>query len=212
MPVFWDDDTSPSNQPRFSIPVYNVPPRGAGFICFLGEPTCVWCHWVPAPESRVRPCLKEECPHCPGLGLRREGFAPALLWQATSEGKQAWRSVVCHLTEAALDQVVEQAAGQQLRGRVFKLSRPGPRRNSRVEVELYEKPIQGWDVLPEAFDVRPLLLRLWGLRTPPASAIHRSNGKPAEMPPAATNGPGKGTGATDGPSLLPLPLKKRKRG
>ncbi|HYT88385.1 MAG TPA: hypothetical protein VEL76_06670, partial [Gemmataceae bacterium] len=85
MPVFWDDGPSPSDLPRHGPQVFSVRPRGEAVVCFLGQPVGVWVHWIPDPDAKPKgrtvPCLQSECVHCPDARLRRNGYAPALLWQ-----------------------------------------------------------------------------------------------------------------------------------
>lgn len=154
--IFWADCPQ-SAGPRLGIQVHSVPPGGHSFVRFLDQPVGVWLHWL---DTLSRPCLGHECPHCArGLAQRWKGYAAALLWARDSgTGKGVWRSVVCEITEAANAFL----AARDLRGLIVEFRRPGRRRNGLLEVTVLEKPCT--DPLPEAFDVRPILERLWDMR------------------------------------------------
>lgn len=157
-PVFWDDQ-GPSSLPRVPIQVFRVPPTGKAFIRFLGNVVGVWTHWL---EGRSTPCMGKECRHChDGAPQRWKSYAPALWWRTTLDqrtGKRAsqWISVV-EITEG-----LGELVGRPLRGQVIELRRPGKRRNSPLEFSTLEEKVKG--DLPDAFDVRPILEKLWGCR------------------------------------------------
>ena len=158
-PVFWDD-AGPSSVPRIAIQVFRVPPTGKAFIRFLGNVVGVWTHWL---EGRSTPCLGKECRHClEGVPQRWKGYAPALWWkvwldQKTGKQQGKWLAVVVEITEG-----LTELKGRPLRGQVIELRRPGKRRNGPLEFSALDKPAAG--DLPDAFDVRPILERLWGCR------------------------------------------------
>jgi hypothetical protein len=195
MPVSWNG--LPPSTPRLQpdIPIFSVPAGGQAFLRCLADAQGVWVHWV---ENRSTPCLGDECCWCPSVPQRWKGYVPALLWRVTHDPQRGhvgrWTPVVLEITEGIADQL-----GGNLRGKILDLSRPGQRRNSPLRVVFLEQTRSVNDdntvaratkvaalraaqaELPPAFDVRPILERVWGL--------HRARQRVPEPAPEASAEP-----------------------
>lgn len=150
--IFWDDRSpSDSGAARVPIPVWNLAPNKKAFVRFLGPWRGVWLHWL----DHSFPCCGGGCPFCAeGRATFWMGYAPALLWDA------AWKAIVCPVSESVADVLGD----RQLAGLVVELHRRGRRPNSPWICAVIDRPLK--DVLPPAFDVEPILRRLWRLRLP----------------------------------------------
>jgi hypothetical protein len=80
-----------------------------------------------------------------------------------------WDKVVFDLCEDAWYALAAQVLGKvpaggepQWRGVVLDVTRPGLKHNGKVVVQVLERQLT--DPIPEAFDVRPILQRIWGVR------------------------------------------------
>lgn len=159
-PIYWDD-RPPSDAPRrLPIPIWIIRPGGKAFVRFLGPWRGVRLHWH---QGRSRPCEGRGCPLCAaGEAARWQGYAPALLWDRDPEQpeKPIWRPIVCPITEAMAELLVDQV----VTGLVIEVERVR-RRNGEITCTIQERPVK--DPLPPAFDVVPILLRAWGIRTKP---------------------------------------------
>lgn len=176
--VNWVGGPAPLVSDQLPPRVFVVPAGDVAFIRLLAEPQPVLVHWVIypdlRPQGRTRPCLRQGCEHCQTANPQLlYAYAAALRWvrdlkanqQQGGSGGRWDRVVACIPTEGWCDlyaQMVKSVAScsdLRWRGSVIKMERPGKANNSRVFVTLLEK--QFTDPLPEAFDVRPELLRVW---------------------------------------------------
>lgn len=146
MAINWGDKPRQHSEAA-GIRVWRVP---AGLerhgVVLLGEPLRCWTHY----EDRTVPC---ECPDCPACGAVMLTYWPAALVMA----KQL---IVLELRGDAAEVLRDRPA----RGLFAWLTRAGTQRFSPIRVEVVEakrvdlsKPNQ----LPDAFDVKTILLRLW---------------------------------------------------
>lgn len=189
--VFWEPGNTAPAVARFDPQVFWVRSGGREFVRLLDRPVGVVLHWISTPhlkpKGRSMPCTGKLCRYCHD-GSRREvkAYGPALHWKRdlmaheTKGGKGGtWDRCVVEIPgepwedlQAQVLAVTPHGTDPQWRGAVLEMSRPGGAGNSRVFVTLLERQLT--DPLPEAFDVRPILMRVWGLRDrlvmPPASA------------------------------------------
>lgn len=135
-------------------------------VRFLGELVGVWTHYV---DRRTRPCVGSGCEQC-ALGRRPRwyGYVPALGQQWIVTGKYSdgtpfggyhrpIEEVILELSETAYKPL----DGRQLRGIEVDLKRPGKDKRQPMRLQINEPPSIAH--LPEPFDPRPVLYRLWGI-------------------------------------------------
>jgi len=155
MSILWADKNEDSMP---FVKIMCPAPNECYLVRFLGSVTGVWVHFDPTKKAS-RPCHTEGCDLCGREPRRWKGYAPVLLWRRKDDGHCSWTKMVLELTEATAGKLQG-----DLRGRVAEISRPGKRRNGAVRLTWIEKPVAG--DLPPAFDVRPILENLWGIRQP----------------------------------------------
>lgn len=194
--IAWDGH-APSD-PRVPIQVHSPQQKEPSLVRLLGPWQGVWLHWLPAQLGQTRgrslPHLKENCPHCLE-GDRRPhwyGYAPAQLgrmkqvWDPSKrkdvrQYSSTWTTIVCPVTTFMATEVLSDG---DPRGVVLQLTRCSNRREIRAE---WLERIDTTD-LPPAFDVQPILLRMWQIseaflfkpqQQPPKQflKIHEQNGE-----------------------------------
>ena len=157
-PIRWDDD--PSFQPTLSVQVH-APRSGCNsFLRLLGPHVGAFVHCV-RDGRRKRPaaCLKEHCPHCKKQEPLWKAYIPAYLYCRNRNPN--WVPVVAELTESAFAELTKVLPPKEFRGKVIEVSRG--QTNSKMHAKLTERPTADSGMLPDAFDVRIVLRRLWGL-------------------------------------------------
>lgn len=188
-PIQWDG-VPPSER---SLPLVVVRPTASEpmTVRLLGPWIQVWLHWCHPekglPNGRSRPCMGEDCEfdheahppfwfgYAPAQRFYQGSPSPAphhpnglfgRLGEAHRNGQERekpiqkvmwWGNVICPITEAMALQVLKT---DDPRGLVLQLSRvPGKR---VLNAQLLERcPTAD---LPDPFDVRPILLRMWRMR------------------------------------------------
>lgn len=126
---------------------------GQTFHCAVLGPTVgLATHWT---GQRTVPCLGNECAfhdqpstwkgYCP---VWVEGYC----WQGPAKGRFLWVLVVT-------EEIGEESLGWT-RGLVVTVSRPGKKSNGPMTAQTLSRPIP--DNLPDAFDVRPYVMRAAG--------------------------------------------------
>ena len=123
--------------------------RRAYVLRFLGDVVTVPLHWD--GHGNV-PCLGRECRHCPGA-TRRRGYVAA---QVLQKAPDQWISIVFEITEG----IAGKFDGIEPRGWIASVRRVRLGSGSQISLEWLEHVDND---LPPVFDVRPILLRLWGL-------------------------------------------------
>ena len=162
-PIPWADVPPP-------VPVASVwtPAEGVWDLVLLGPWFSCWLHWS---GRRSLPCLAEDCPTARHRQpVRWQAYAPAALavW-ANAERKSVdrWKPVVlpCGL-ECANDLLPFLT---KFPGPAIRLTKKGNVKAWTWTIGKVTRSIHG---LPAAFDPRPTLYRLWGVRPPeePAQA------------------------------------------
>lgn len=133
-------------------------------------------HWN---NKRTIPCTGDGCELCiAGTTQRWVGYAPALLWQHCPDEpkKSHWKPIVCPITEG----MTEVLTGKDLTGLVIEVERPGRRHNGPIQCKIVDRHIQ--DPLPTAFDVVPILLRMWGFNKPQRPATPQEQADNDQQP------------------------------
>ena len=127
------------------------------FVRILGDPVPVWLHWLEQAKRTV-PCTGHECDYCPKIRQQWKGYAPALVFDT---GSSSWKSHIIELTENARDELLkdEFRAIVQWRGTVIKMSRVANVVHAKVEDREIKAP------LPETWDIKPTLVRMWQIRS-----------------------------------------------
>ena len=146
----WAEDPPPPS--RIDKQVFRPAKNSTNFVRFLGAIVGVYMHWH-ALEKKSLPCTGPDCSLCPEP-RRWKGYAPALLWRHIEKN---WAPIVADITENSIEITRE---NEPLRGKIFEVRRPGQRNNSPIIMTFRED--KGTDNLPEPFDVKPILVRLWG--------------------------------------------------
>lgn len=202
--IAWSDPPR-NDTPRVGVQIVTATVYERYFR-LLGEVVGVELHWA---ATRSLPCRGPGCLYCEQSGVeaaRWHGYAPALLWNPVANGGRGdWVVCVLSVTEAMLAQLGEQhGQGKTLRGLVVGVKR-GAKQRSRVELRIREHPAN--DPPVECFDVKPILLRTWGVREQPATQqesgadqgdILAFPERPPERPPIESNqqeNPKRGTRA-----------------
>lgn len=182
--IDWDED--PSSVPRIPIPVLRVPTGKTVFVRLIGPGRGVWVHWIEPEDERrkgrSKPHYRENCPHCP-LQLFWWRYAPALLWKQTSEGNK-WVPIVCPLSDENVRRLKKYAAGKPAESFVLQLQHRKAKPSDRGEVVLTIVEERPNDPLPPAFDVTPILLRLWNINRLDPSYREATGGSSAAFPDA----------------------------
>jgi hypothetical protein len=145
-----------------SVRIFSLRPGNKALARLLEPVTGILVHWT---ADGSRPCREDECAHCGTYPRRWKGYAPCEVWGVCPQGaRDGWHRWIIEVTEHAYSEL------QRLEpGTVFEVSRPGKRTNGPVCI----RP-DGRKVKQEpgaTFDIRPHLLRLWGLLNDPTSAF-----------------------------------------
>lgn len=168
--VHWDDG------PRVRAHTYwvhNVVNGQRDFYRLLDKPQCVWLHWVTEtnllPKGRHLPCFGARCPHCPRT-KKLHAYCAAQRWVRSSQAPTKkgepggeWQTLILHLPENAWESLFESlcrihtADEIPWRGMIIEVSVVG----IRHKVQVLEKELKVQ--MPDPFDVRPSLMRLWGI-------------------------------------------------
>jgi hypothetical protein len=150
------------------------PGEGASVV-FLADHIGVNIHWI---DNRSRPCV-DDCQHCKAQTPRRwRAYLPALVRRCVKMGVDAdarqtpvfsarIEELVIELTESHADQI------EGLAGMAAELWKP--RGNKLLPVRLIvDGPAKV--ELPPAFDVKPVLYRIWGIQQQerPALKVHHA--------------------------------------
>ncbi len=109
-------------------------------------------------ENGSRPCMGDECPYCPQSSS--EYTYAACLWQRDRKG--AWVKAICPLGDPSFPLSQRDMSGRPIQIRRQVQSDP---RSKLVWTELPEHVVRALPAVRQtsAFDVRPYLLRRWGM-------------------------------------------------
>src|SRR5262245_2131998 len=162
-----DGDLPPFNPGGIKRPVMRVKSGQRFRAVLLGDLVGKNCHYV---EGRTKPCAGHGCTCCLTQTKRWYGWAPALIAVAIrkgrdSSGQSEWAypsavEAVLELTENAYATI----SGSEMRGLAIDLHRGGDSSRSALRVEFIPAHELKLRVpLPDAFDVKPILCRLWGI-------------------------------------------------
>lgn len=154
-PVQWG---TPTSRRAPVLPFVQLPP--AQTVCLLHAPerhAVIRLHWIGEPVNSY-PCLGAECPYCP---MRASDYTyAACLWLRPHERK--WVQAIIPLGDPSF--LISQT---DLLGKVISVRRmKGKDSHARVgflELTAAELPPVKLPPLLPTFDVRPFLLRRWGL-------------------------------------------------
>lgn len=179
--VFWDGGPAPLVGDQLPPRILSVAAGATEYVRLLAEPQRVRTHWISdphlRPKGRTRPCTGRDCEHCEvGSVQELKAYAAALRWvrdplaHLRKGGRGGtWDRVVAEFPTEAWHQLaaevlarVPEGGEPQWRGVVVELTRPGKKHNGRVRARIFEKQLT--DPVPEAFDVKPILLRVWSIR------------------------------------------------
>lgn len=155
--------TSGSDQQEATrVDVLRLKPGGKATAILLGDIFGRWLHW----DDGSQPCSGQGCQRCAdGKRRYRRWYGPGLHRRTSS----AWQKVVIELT----DENEEELRGQDLVGLVIELSRAAtPKSHLVVQLGRQEPMTEAKreKALAMAFDVKPILERLWrGGRPAPVS-------------------------------------------
>lgn len=150
----WTVGSPSASLPRIPIPIFNVPNGPPSHIRFLGQPRCCFVHGV---GRRSFPCVlpRFDCPLCKDHNPKiPAGYAPAQLWAMGPNSKLDWLTVVCCLTDCAL----EKLRAADLRGAVYALKRRDARYNAKLEADFHLKNLIA---LAAEFEPMPIVERAW---------------------------------------------------
>jgi hypothetical protein len=152
MPIVWGEPP-PVRLPRSWIRLLCVKPKDSVTFARLGPVVGLQTHWVP-PKTIA--CLgSEECPvhHLPQTW---KGYAPCIAILGTDgNGRPTWRLAVVVVTPEVSKEVDLLKVGCPA-----SLTRQGSRKNSPLS--LLGSRVEAPPDVPEAFDVRPYVLRAMG--------------------------------------------------
>lgn len=142
------------------IPIFRITPGCTAEAILLDEPYRIPTHYV--REVGTLPCLGEGCPHCPDVE-RLRWYGPALKVGPldVETGKRHWVKCIVELTSENISRIDRLPA----RGLKIQLSRK-PQKKSHTMLDVPAN--QPTDEVPPAFDVQPILRRLWGIDKPKA--------------------------------------------
>lgn len=181
MGLQWEK-TGPGESIGVGLRVHSLSPGERALVCFLSDQDGIWSHsvhWLPE-QRKGFPCLgADKCPVCP-MPATLKWYAPILLyhgrglprvgteWAPKKEVSEVydsliWRKSVLEITQSWAD-IIHKAQ----RGACFHLVRGNGGRNSRTAFEWYGRMTEPSGALLDAarsFDVRPVLARVWGIRS-----------------------------------------------
>lgn len=162
--IAWENQPERAKGHYNGIRVFSVGLAQSHDVRLLGPIVGVWVHWV---ENRSRPCSGEGCRCCEEMAPARwKGYAPAqLVCRNMQTGKPELAAIVLELTEMAAAKLQD----VDCHGLLIRVERRGRNRNSPLQIHIAEK--QPIDQPPPPFDVKPILMRLWGvMQRPPSPA------------------------------------------
>lgn len=170
--VQWDDGPA---LPRHHTAhqVRNLSDGNCEYYRLLCAPQCVHTHWVTdtnlRPQGRTLPCFGSQCKYCPDR-RKLQAYGAAIVWNRTSDAPTRkgqsggfWSTCILPIPQEAWFQLLEdlsqaiQESHEIWRGLALEVSRKG----KRTRIVVCEHQIT--DTLPDAFDVKPSLLRMWGI-------------------------------------------------
>lgn len=188
----WDDCPVSDQPDRHDVLVHRLKPGLEAFYRLLGP--WRWTNLHHGPRSSL-PCIGEAkgCPFAPCSSLRWEGYAPGLFWDPlvmnpkTNRTVGGWKTVIVPISKPLRNHLLQ--AAHVLTGLVFRLRRiPGRKCMHEWEVMEEGHPLAK-QTLPAAFDVRPILFRMWNLSMHAQKTILLSDDSASvERPPQASEG------------------------
>lgn len=174
--INWADDRLPAAS-RFPVQIIRARHNLKIQVRFLGGFDGVYTHWLAGQGyGRSMPCLTDNCPHCNAQSQRVwKGYAPIQFWARLSDSTQKWVTGILELTESLIPHLQ-----QELRGRIASIGRANKSPRSPVTLEWLEKIAD--HELPEPFDVKPTLIRLWGYQHAQIEATTETSDRTATIP------------------------------
>jgi hypothetical protein len=183
-----------------------VPKTRPAYVRLLGDYLKVWLHWTTQGKIRSLPCHTENCPHCPDRSFLH-GYAPALLWvEDRGNTQQGWVPIVCGLSCSLMDAL----EGIPAAGVLLAMWREGDSRKNWTGFEILETEVK--DQPPPAFDVTPILKRVWGYQEKVQALEQQQQqqagqAKPPELAPPSSPIPPLAPPPAARPVELPPPVK-----
>lgn len=169
--VAWDG--AAPNARRLPVPILTLHRSLNVIVQLLDTHLGVWLHYLPRstawPKGRSKPHKEPRCEWC-DQGLpppRWQAYAPARQYLQHRPEEQRWELCVVPLSAETVHAVI---ADRQPRGLILQVT--------YNRVEILERQVKA--ELPESFDVRPYLLRVWG--EPSANWNQRVAHHPACLP------------------------------
>lgn len=155
--VNWDD--RPPADETDGIRVVSIKPNDKLKALLLDRVIGVWTHWIDGvPKGKSKPCLGDNCPYHQAP-IRWRGFVAAAIGKRNlqKDGQVENENIVVELTEHAAKQLIDKTC----RGLFVQFSR-GPSKFGRITCAILEDCSSG--NIPETFDIKPVLYRVWGVR------------------------------------------------
>lgn len=143
-----------------AIGILRVHPAQTFHVCVLGPWIGLWTHWL---DGESRPCKGGACRLCPDTPKRWKGYAAGCVYRRDlMAGTGSWERTVIEITDGCRG-----ILDRDITGAVIKLSRrPGKANNPLIaEVIMPSSPLPQ---MPPAFDVRPVVARIYGWKQEPA--------------------------------------------
>lgn len=171
--IDWDNQA-----PRIPAARVWTVPEGDSKVVLLGEPAGVWTHWM---GRRSLPCLGE---HCPTSRHRRPaqwyGYYPAVQLVTELHERGYREQLGSKIVLPGSSHFPAEISGKGIvRGLVCTLRKEAGRREFHVKaLAVANDPSQ----LPETFNVRDVLYRLWGVRPPSAGPVPPNPPQPSDYP------------------------------
>lgn len=156
-PIDWTDKPP-------SVPLARIwtPPDLDSWVVLLGRWSGVWIHWI---GRRSVPCLGPQCPSNRHLKPAHwAGYAPAAVAQLATDGTrkvQGWTAIVLPISAELAAELEPQLV--PFPGPLLHIHRSA---GKRVWAVKSVKSTPKGEHFPAAFDPRPSLYRLWGIRPP----------------------------------------------
>lgn len=174
MSIDWIEGFPSAHMRRREIPVLCRPTWDSPVkVVLLGNRLLTVLLHFDTTALRTVPCVgANHCPYCPDPKIRAEGFLAA--WCPRKRAKR-----VAQFSDSALASLERATASRpDWRGLIVELKRADRRHNSRVVLSILG--IAAVNGLPQEFDHRPSVERVWGMAPHAIEATH-GRGDPSEM-------------------------------
>ncbi len=162
MGVAWEDQDGAERSSVPSMRIYRLNPGQRETVILLGDLSGIWLHWTGdnLMPCQTGSCCKEGCVYYPSK-TRRRWYGPGMVSCHDSQNRPFWSKRIIELNDDN-ERVIHDLPHF---GLLLNLLR-GPNKTSPLICRVADVQPSDQDKakMPAGFDVRPMLMRIWGIR------------------------------------------------